>query len=595
MSNETAGSLEDIFGSTIEVLNAFGGRFARECKTLDGLRERLQGGRFHLAVLGQFKRGKSTFLNALVGDELLPVSTLPLTAIPTFIEAGTNLGAEAIDHNGMKVDWFSGASTRDLHAFLSRVVTEEANPENRMGISRVDVRHPSPLLSSGVVLIDTPGIGSTFTHNTEVTLNFLAQCDTALFLISADPPMSEVELTFLKRVRELVPRLIFVLNKIDYLNDAQKNEVISFFEKTLREKGGVEGDIAVFPVSAIQGLRSQQAGDMKGWEASGMGDVKRYLVDFLAKEKSTLLHRAITIKVADVLSSILMGTQLTIQSLHMPLDELERRLEAFKKIIAETEHQRVVVDDLLAGERKRLLLFLEEQAALLRKKGYDHFRHILEEILKNPVTIDEARKELLEEIPLFFERELARMSRVFESKVAENLKPYQEQADGIIERIRKSAADLFETSYRAPESSEAFQMARQPYWSTSVRSSFMNPFPEGLLYGMLPGALRIRRMKKYLAEEVELLIFQNVENLRWTTLQNLNQALRRFSLDLAQHRNDTVAATEGAIAEAARKRMEQADQVSRELERYEHLKKLVENCLKRLTVPDQVHKDPSRS
>ena len=53
----------------------------------------------------------------------------------------------------------------------------------------------------GQVLIDTPGIGSTFRHNAQATLNFLPQCDAALFLVSADPPITEVEVDFLKEVR----------------------------------------------------------------------------------------------------------------------------------------------------------------------------------------------------------------------------------------------------------------------------------------------------------------------------------------------------------------------------------------------------------
>ncbi len=63
--------------------------------------------------------------------------------------------------------------------FLEEYVTEAANPGNRLGINHVEVASPAEILSRGVVLIDTPGIGSTFRHNTEATLNFLPQCDAA--------------------------------------------------------------------------------------------------------------------------------------------------------------------------------------------------------------------------------------------------------------------------------------------------------------------------------------------------------------------------------------------------------------------------------
>ena len=80
---------------------------------------------------------------------------------------------------------------KDLDEFvdiLHGIVTEEGNPKNRLGVLQVEILHPAPILQHGVVLIDTPGIGSTFTHNTAATLNFLPQCDAALFVVSATRP-----------------------------------------------------------------------------------------------------------------------------------------------------------------------------------------------------------------------------------------------------------------------------------------------------------------------------------------------------------------------------------------------------------------------
>ncbi len=77
--------------ATTKVL-CLGGDFAAELAKLVALKERLEEGRFHLAILGQFKRGKSTLLNALIGESILPTSVVPLTAIPTFVEYGPERG-----------------------------------------------------------------------------------------------------------------------------------------------------------------------------------------------------------------------------------------------------------------------------------------------------------------------------------------------------------------------------------------------------------------------------------------------------------------------------------------------------------------------
>ena len=101
---------------------------------------------------------------------------------------------------------------------------------------QVEISHPAAILKHGVVLIDTPGIGSTFTHNTEATLNFLPQCDAALFVVSADPPLTEVEAEFLKEVRSRVSRLFFIFNKVDYLNEQEKRAAWNSCAKCLEKR-----------------------------------------------------------------------------------------------------------------------------------------------------------------------------------------------------------------------------------------------------------------------------------------------------------------------------------------------------------------------
>ena len=175
--------------------------FSSSYNKLEALRLRLDQGRLHLAVLGQFKRGKSTFLNALLGEPVLPTSVIPLTSVPTFIQEGPSRKARVLFQNEQPVQEFSTTDAAEISNFLAKFVTEAGNPKNHLRVSQVELFHPADILRNGVVFIDTPGIGSTLRHNTEATLNFLPQCDAALFLVSADPPITEVEIEFLKRVR----------------------------------------------------------------------------------------------------------------------------------------------------------------------------------------------------------------------------------------------------------------------------------------------------------------------------------------------------------------------------------------------------------
>ena len=136
------------------------------------LAARVSEGRFYVVCVGQFKRGKSTLLNALVSHEVVPTGFVPVTAVPTVIRYGDEPHARVRVRDG---SWRDVAMTE-----LKEYVTEEFNPENKKAVEGAEVFVPSPLLSSGMCLVDTPGLGSVFTGNTATTQAFIPHIDAAL-------------------------------------------------------------------------------------------------------------------------------------------------------------------------------------------------------------------------------------------------------------------------------------------------------------------------------------------------------------------------------------------------------------------------------
>ena len=171
------------------------------------LEKKLASNQLHLAVLGQMKRGKSSFINALLGAEILPTGVLPVTAIITEIRYGPTPEAAILYSNGRR-------ETVDLDT-LADYITESGNPGNKKQVASVELAYPSPFLASGIILIDTPGIGSTHAHNTRTTEAYLEQVDAGIVVLSVDPPITEVESQFLRNLKEEIPKLFFILNKID--------------------------------------------------------------------------------------------------------------------------------------------------------------------------------------------------------------------------------------------------------------------------------------------------------------------------------------------------------------------------------------------
>ena len=124
--------LRTILDLTLRRTADLGPDFAAYHKKLLDLKDRLEAGRFHLAVLGQFKRGKSMFLNALLGEPLLPTSVIPLTAIPTFITPGDIRGARVRYLDDRPGEEIASPRVEEITAFLARFVTEEQNPGRKV-------------------------------------------------------------------------------------------------------------------------------------------------------------------------------------------------------------------------------------------------------------------------------------------------------------------------------------------------------------------------------------------------------------------------------------------------------------------------------
>jgi len=107
-----------LIGEAIKTVEGLGHEFIGDAEKLLFLRERLEEGRFHLAVLGQFKRGKSTLLNAFLGEALLPTSVVPLTAIPTFLQYGPKVMVRVLYQDDRPAKEFPGESPEGLVAIL---------------------------------------------------------------------------------------------------------------------------------------------------------------------------------------------------------------------------------------------------------------------------------------------------------------------------------------------------------------------------------------------------------------------------------------------------------------------------------------------
>lgn len=310
-------------------------RVAREAQALA---ERVTDRRFFLACLGQFKRGKSSLVNALVGSPVLPTGVVPVTAIVTIIRHGPIL--HALVH-------FENGSRQNVPAqTISDYVSEERNPGNLRGVAVVEVFVPSALLASGMCLVDTPGIGSVYAGNTAVTKAFVPHIDAALIVLGADPPISGDELALIEEIAPDVSEILFVLNKADRLTSSERDEAVAFARRTLaqtieRQPG------AVFQVSASEWLSG--AGPSRDAPAL-LAELER-----LARESGPALVLAAEDRGIRRLSAeLLRECDNQRDALIAPIEELQERTTRMREVISDAERSLSDLTHLFKAEQERV-------------------------------------------------------------------------------------------------------------------------------------------------------------------------------------------------------------------------------------------------
>jgi ribosome biogenesis GTPase A len=239
---------------------------------------RLAEDRFQLAVVGQFSRGKSTLMNAILGHPYLPTGALPMTSVVTSVRYGSRPRA-FVQRAG---------STFPIETPLDdlvRFVAQASHEREQLRVVSAEVEVPAEILRLGFWFVDTPGVGSAVAANTATTESFLPEADAVIFVTSFDAPLSEAEVGFLAKVRHHVEKLFLVVNKRDLVSVAEAESVLRYVRERLATDGG-DPEPRVFATSARRALEARMSGDHAGLATSGLPELERPLVRFLTTEKS---------------------------------------------------------------------------------------------------------------------------------------------------------------------------------------------------------------------------------------------------------------------------------------------------------------------
>ncbi|MDD3363350.1 MAG: dynamin family protein [Syntrophomonas sp.] len=179
-----------------------------------------------VAVLGQFKAGKSSFLNAYLDKDLLPVGDIPVTSVISRIRYGKQEKAT--------VTFLDGNTRIIAIQAIPDYVSESGNPGNIKQVRVLDLEVPALQNIQALRLVDTPGIGSVWQHNTETTTSWFPETGGVLFVISAERPISENELGLLQEIYLYSPEIAIVITKTDLFTEDHLQQIELFIAKVLR-------------------------------------------------------------------------------------------------------------------------------------------------------------------------------------------------------------------------------------------------------------------------------------------------------------------------------------------------------------------------
>ncbi len=499
---------------------------------LRAARARLGAGRLNLAVLGEFKRGKSTLINRLLGAPVLPVGVVPMTSLAILVEHGPRPEVD--------VELASGERLRLAPEALRDYATESGNPENRRRVTRVVVRHPAQILAAGVVLVDTPGVGSVHDHNTEVAHRALAEADAAVFVFSVDSPASRVELDFLSSVRERVGRVIFVLNKADLVGAEELVEAAEFVRRTLRVP--VDGPAAaLFPLSAREG-------DL------GFLTFRSHLESALTAGRAALLLERMRAVGREALAEERGVVALQRAALRLSSQEARERTKGLEALLGEVRRTAVEVEQLLHSDAIRLLPEVAQPAIEdFRAVALEKLTRRVRELVALGGTPRQLEAEIGEQLTGLVRDWLGRL----EDAVARALEPvaerHSQRANRMLAEASAQIAALFEVDL-APVS------LREEMGEASSRLVLLDHQELALeaaastLRRLAPGRLGRRLVEREAISRVEAAVDRHCGRLRHdiTTRLGRREAEWRRELRGALERLEATVRRAGELAETAR-------------------------------------------
>jgi GTP-binding protein EngB required for normal cell division len=485
--------------------------------------------RLDVVVLGQFKAGKSSLINSFLQRDVLPMGVLPVTAIITRLVYGPE--------DKVVITKLDGSHFEIPIEELDLYVTEKKNPENEKEVYLVDIALPELKEFEKLRLIDTPGLGSAFKHNTEVTENWFSKIGAAFVVISAAQPLSENDLEVIKTAAEQSPEVYLVLSKTDLLNSGEVEEVMAFLKTKTREAVGRE--FRIFP--------------------------------YTIKDKTGKFRKQIQTTVLDHLSRHLAETQQNIYS--HKLEHLRKLTQSYLEIrlnlASKKESERLALKNKILDEQMKLNFIRKElqyitqsyqestRTALEKQLLGKHLKPLSEWLDKEFHAQYEQWKGNLNKVSRRYEKWLKESMATALGKIEkeehafanELLANAQNHLNNYIAHFRERLNHRINEVLHVQLPEEDFQVKVEPLEKPDIITSWAFESHIDLLWFLIPMNLLRNTFRKYFAKQLPGEAEKNLRRLVSILTYNINAAIKKSHEEALHYITDKLESIEHLLDE----------------------------------------------
>ena len=419
------------------------------------LLEDFKQNKYSIVTVGEFGRGKSMFINALLGKKVLPTSAMVCTATINLIKY-----KEAQE---IYVTYRSGKRVKVEYDELSKIVTKKNN--KAPDIKWVEIFYNTEFSKDGVEIVDTPGVNDIDENREKVTFEFIPRAHAAILILDCEQVLTASEMNFLQvKINRYIDKVFVIINKIDNLDDNPEGlgKAITHLKKNLLNIKKLHPDLTesdeflftedklkIFPLSAKKAMNAKKNNDAKLLKESKFQDFEKELLHFLFYEKGSILLKNFIFKAEKIIYNFKNQLELKNKLFLSPVNEKKSQAEdilrKLKNVSEKNKHILSSFNNKLSSARSKAMITIETAVSKIPGK--------INRFIKNNSNseLKKLREDVAEQFMDLTQLAIEQASDDFNTKLDSIIEKIKYDVELSLKEVNKMISTKFNFNFSMPE------------------------------------------------------------------------------------------------------------------------------------------------